>query len=115
MNYSPFGFIKNGFNKGFHPLDEKIIHSFFMAKNGNNELPILSTWLKPEKCSSFKVFLIKEILFFRQVECIPVLLEFMEKEKDIGVLREIKVALVILKYQRAYDDVLTNITFDISA
>jgi len=114
MTYSPYGFIKNGFNKDFHPLDGKIIHSFFMAKNSSNELPILSTWLKPEKCGSFKVFLIKEILFFCQNECIPILLEFMEKEKNPKVLREIKLAISSLKYERASDDILANITFDIS-
>lgn len=102
----PFKFFDEDFDKTFNDWDKIEIHKM-LDRRSREGLPNLSQWIKNSKNSKFQCFLVDEIRYFNQRECLPHLLEMLNTH-DITLLKHIIDALGEMKYKEAEKQIIKD-------
>lgn len=96
-----FKYLEDDFDRDFNALDELRIHSALKKKNQEKPLPPLIQWVNMAQKIEFKIFLIKEIGFFQQIDCAPQLLDLYLQNVDYSIKAQIADTLGLLEYDSA--------------
>jgi len=89
-NHEPYKFLDDSFNNEFNALDEIMVHQFLLTKSETGNLPLLSRWVRNTNNAAFKIFMIKEIGFFNQMECASIIASLLSIETN----NDIKLAII---------------------
>lgn len=101
---SPFKFLSEDFDRTFNDWDKIELHRT-LARRPKGTLPMLSQWVRNSKNIDFQCFMLNEISFFKQEECIPYLLELLVDTQEIELRRHVIDALAGLNYKPAEEQI----------
>lgn len=97
----PYKFFEEDFDIEFNALDEIRLHHYLKRKAKLYKLPDFSRWVENAKNNNFKRFIIKEIGLLRQYHCANLLMNLLQKEKDLYVQKQIIETLGTLDYKES--------------
>lgn len=97
----PYRFLDESFDTEFTPLDEILVHQFLLQKSNSGRLPLLSRWVRNSKNPDFRIFMVKEITFFKQLGCASIIASLLPNEPNDNVRLAIIDALTKLNYAQA--------------
>ncbi|GGW45268.1 HEAT repeat domain-containing protein [Arenibacter certesii] len=96
-----FKFLEDDFDRDFNALDELRIHSALKKRHHQKPLPPIIQWVNMAQKIEFKIFLIKEIGLFQQMDSAPQLLELYLQKVDYSIKAQIVDTLGMLGYEKA--------------
>lgn len=97
----PYRFLDESFDNEFTPLDEILVHQFLLQKSNSGRLPLLSRWVRNSINPDFRIFMLKEIAFFKQLGCASIIASLLPNEPNDNVRLAIIDSLTKLKYTQA--------------
>lgn len=97
----PYRFLDESFDTEFTPLDEILVHQFLLQKSNTGRIPLLSRWVRNSKNPDFRIFMVKEIAFFKQLGCASIIASLLPNEPNDNVRLAIIDALTKLNYAQA--------------
>ncbi len=98
---NPFKFLEEDFDPSFDNWDKVEIHRVLVQRE--DQLPLISQWLKKSDNPAYQAFMIDEIRFFNQQRCIPYLLETI-RGHDAFLRERCIEALAAMDYKAAEAD-----------
>lgn len=96
-----YKFLDNDFDADFNALDELRIHTSLRDKANAKPLPMLIRWVNLAQNENYKAFLIREIGYFKQVECADRLVDLYLDSDNVIIKKQIVETLGVLKYNDA--------------